>query len=228
MKRGKPDVKVLQFFYWPTILGFALVGGTALGDEDTKRELDAHAHGHGSINLVTEGEELVIELEIPGANVVGFEHAPNTDEQKAKVEQAVETFRKGATLFAATANAKCELEDVAVTLGAIGHGDSEHEEHDTDKHEEHETEKHEEHETKDGDEGTQAHEHADEGDSETHSELHATYVFHCENPAALAAVDVKVFEFLLDAEALDAQVVTANLQSAVELTPDDARINLSK
>ena len=37
-----------------------------------ERELGAHMHGHGTVNIVLEGSALWIELEAPGADIVGF------------------------------------------------------------------------------------------------------------------------------------------------------------
>ena len=42
--------------------------------EGEHREHGAHEHGRGLLNVVVEGNELVIEFEMPGVNVVGFEH----------------------------------------------------------------------------------------------------------------------------------------------------------
>ncbi len=45
------------------------------------------------INIAQDGQELLVEVTAPGADVVGFEHAPETAEQK----RSVWTSYRGAT-----------------------------------------------------------------------------------------------------------------------------------
>ena len=52
------------------------------------RQHGPHVHGHGTVNLVIEGNKLAIELEAPGADIVGFEHPARTAEQTAAVDAA--------------------------------------------------------------------------------------------------------------------------------------------
>ena len=41
---------------------------------ETKREGHAHEHGHGKLNVAIEGKNVMMEMEVPGADIVGFEH----------------------------------------------------------------------------------------------------------------------------------------------------------
>src|SRR5258708_3075099 len=52
------------------------------------RELRADQHGRGHLNIAVEGNKVSMELEVPGADIVGFEHAAKTDREKAAVETA--------------------------------------------------------------------------------------------------------------------------------------------
>ncbi|MEO0337074.1 MAG: DUF2796 domain-containing protein, partial [Pseudomonadota bacterium] len=58
-----------------------------------KKQLEAHEHGFGQLNVVTEGEKLLAEFKIPAHDIVGFEHQPKTKEQKASVEKAVQALK---------------------------------------------------------------------------------------------------------------------------------------
>ena len=186
----------------------------AAGDEH--REHGKHEHGHGSLDVVLEGDELVIALRIPAVNVVGFEHEPSTDEQRQAVEEALAVFRKGSELFAPSEAAGCAVEKVEVALAGIEH----HEGEEHEQHAEEDKEKH--HQPKD--QGG----HAEEHDEEVHSELHGEYEFHCKAPEKLKRVSVKVFEHLSDAEELEARIVTPTVQTAVELTPRDTVLTLAR
>lgn len=67
----------------------------------------AHEHGHGELKLAIEGNILQAELELPGADVAGFEHAPRTKAQKAAVNKAISTLQSPAMIFAFPQQAKC-------------------------------------------------------------------------------------------------------------------------
>ena len=68
-----------------TGLGIALPGWTARAQH---RELGPHQHGHGTLNIAIEGGRVSMELDVPGADIVGFEHAPSTKAQRTAVDKA--------------------------------------------------------------------------------------------------------------------------------------------
>ena len=60
-----------------------------------KREHDAHEHGHGALNIVIADGEMLVEMEVPGVHVAGFEHVPKTDAERAAVDAVVKRMRDG-------------------------------------------------------------------------------------------------------------------------------------
>ena len=64
-----------------------------------------------------------------------------------------------------------------------------------------------------------------EHEEETHSEFHVVYQFSCTDPAQLSHIEVLLFTTFPATEELDAQVIGPNGQTAVELTPDSARLS---
>ena len=74
----------------------------------------AHEHGAMTLNLAQEGGRVEIELIAPGADVVGFEHAPKTDSQRATVREAANKLADGAALFAFPSAAACALAEAQV------------------------------------------------------------------------------------------------------------------
>ena len=84
------------------------------------REHEAHEHGHGTLDIVVEGEELVIELRIPAVNVVGFEHAPKDDAEREAVRRALVPFADAASVLVVSAQAECEVEEAQ--SWSLGHG----------------------------------------------------------------------------------------------------------
>lgn len=214
-------------------LACAVLTGVAFAaSEGEHREHEAHEHGRGTLDIVAEGEELVVEFRIPAANVVGFEHAPRDDAEHEAVRMAAETFRDPASVLVLPAEAECEVEEAEA--GIMGMGAEEHEEEGDDhghaKEEgEEEGDDHdhakEEHEEEGEDHDHAMEEHEEEG--EAHSELRATYHFHCHAPERLVRIEVRVFEHLRDAEEIDVRVVTATAQTAMELHPGEAVVELS-
>jgi hypothetical protein len=88
------------------VSSFALVLSPAFA-EDQHRELGAHVHGHGTLNIAIENKRLALELEVAGMDVVGFEHAASTPEQKAAVDKAKGLLEKPLDVFALPAAAGC-------------------------------------------------------------------------------------------------------------------------
>ena len=112
-----------------TAIGAVLIGSQALAAE---RELDAHQHGHGYLNIAIEGSTLYIELETPGADIVGFEHPARSDDDKAAIEDAKGRLSDPIGLFGIPAEASCTLVEVSVEpVGyGLGEDDDHHDEHD--------------------------------------------------------------------------------------------------
>ena len=63
------------------------------------RELGAHEHGRGTLNIAVEGARLSMELEVPGVDIVGFEHAAKTGTQKGAVEKVKKLLSAPQALF---------------------------------------------------------------------------------------------------------------------------------
>ena len=223
-----------------TALASALMAGVALAaSEDGHREHDPHEHGHGALDIVLEGEELVAELRIPAVNVVGFEHAPRDDAEREAVHEAVVRFANAAAVLVPAADAECEIEDAEVEIAGTDHDGNwrvgaqgeveeghEGEDHDSDAHGKHEHEE-EEHEEEEGHAKHEEEEHDGDAGAEAHSELHATYRFHCHAPERLARIDVRVFELLHEAEEIGVRVVTATAQTAMDLHPGETVVEIS-
>lgn len=213
--------------------------------EDEHRELDAHEHGHGALNIAVEGSRMVMELEVPGADIVGFEHVAESAEDKAKIEAARAVLAKPLDLFVLPAAAGCAVETAEVSLIGDEHDDhdehaDEHDDHDehADDHEdehadehadEHEDEHAEEHEDEHGDE--HADEHADEHEEEdgaVHSEFFAAYELVCDDAAAVTDITFAYFDAFPGAEELEVGVITDAGQAAFEVERDSPAITIAR
>lgn len=96
------------------------------------RQHDAHQHGHVELNIAQDGQDLLMEVTAPGADVVGFEHAPQTEQETQTLNHALATLKQANRLFTLTTQANCRLAEVHVTHSLAGH-EEHHEDHDHDQ-----------------------------------------------------------------------------------------------
>jgi hypothetical protein len=184
-------------------LGLAV---TASSGSAQHRQADAHEHGRGTLNIAIEGARLTMELEAPGADIVGFEHKAETEQQKAAIEQAEQQLMVGEALFKLPAAAGCVLGSSSAVL--------EGEDHDH------------EHGAKDQDKGNGHHDSkADHAESE-HSAFRAEYAFECKSPASLSSIVFDYFKVFAGAQKLDVTVITPKGQSKFEVSRAKPRIDL--
>jgi hypothetical protein len=163
-----------------------------------RRELGAHQHGHGTLNIAIEGTTVSIELEVPGSDIVGFEHTAKTKEQRAAVTKAKSQLGTPLSLFRFPAAAGCTVKQAKVKIEG-GHAGND------DKKADH---KHDEH----------AHEH---------SEFHAEYALECSTIANLTSIEFPYFATFKGAEELDVNVITPKGQTKLEVKRDKPRLDLS-
>jgi hypothetical protein len=99
---------------------------THADDHAEHGSLDAHEHGAARLNVVLDGQALELELESPAMNLVGFEHAAESDADKAKVAAARSQLQDPQALFGLSAG-DCSLSEAELESALFE--DDEHEEH---------------------------------------------------------------------------------------------------
>ncbi|MCW8914763.1 MAG: DUF2796 domain-containing protein [Magnetovibrio sp.] len=187
---------------------------TSFAQEGQNRALGAHEHGHGKMMIAQDELELLVELHLPGVDVVGFEHVPENHEQEHVVELALNNLKNASLWLRLTESAKCQIEDAHVSSPfAVGqddhkdegpqgaHGDHAHDS--ADKHDD---------------------SHDDEHADVIHSEFSGKYHFHCEAPDKLNEVDVGLFNLFPSLEEIDFQAVMTKGQYAGKLDAAQSRI----
>ena len=178
----------------PTIAMIAILSlissAPTLAQEPT-RQLDAHVHGQGKLNIVIEGQTIAMELEIPAWDIVGFGHEPSTDKQKEVMKSAKETLHdKPLSLFVLPKEANCKL-----ASSKVGHEHAD--EHHEDEHKEHKGE---------------------EKDAE-HSEFHAKYKVLCKSPEKLTSIKFAFFKRFANSKELDVTIIGKKGAKKYEVTP---------
>ena len=169
---------------------------TVLAEES--RQVDKHEHGVGELNIAIDGSLAEFEFMLPGADIVGFEYEAKSDEDLAKIENALLVLENYENLFSLTKNSKCVLADLDYHLSG-----EEHEEHADEEHEEHADEEHEEH-----------------ADEESHTEFYAKYSFKCDDIKQLDKVEFSYFKNFPNSSELEVQFISDIGSNAFEVEAD--------
>ncbi|MCZ0932594.1 MAG: DUF2796 domain-containing protein [Oligoflexia bacterium] len=164
-----------------------------------KRHHKAHEHGSGKLNLATDGNKLVIKIEAPANDIVGFEHKPSTKEQRNKINSAIKFLKVASSNLQLPRASGCKPEGSSKIKAKMAEG--EHEEG-------HEEEGH----------------HKDE----EHSEFHISYTFTCSNIESLNYVKVLSFKKFKGMKKLKAQGVTKTGQFSKTLNSKSPQFDLRK
>ncbi|AZC21024.1 DUF2796 domain-containing protein [Pseudomonas sp. CMR5c] len=163
--------------------------------------LGAHEHGVARLNAVLDGQALELELESPAMNLVGFEHAPGSDADKAKISAARKQLEQPLALFSLPKAANCSVASQELESPLFGDQPAVAD-HDDD------------------DEGAAGDEHHHE-----HSEIHAHYRFACAKPEALKNLDLgQVFKTFPATQKIQVQLISPSGQQGVEATAKAATL----
>jgi hypothetical protein len=149
-----------------------------------------HVHGEAELNVIADGTQLEIHLQAPLDSVLGFEHAPRTDQQREAVRAMARRMRQAQDLFAPTAQAGCSAASVrlaSASLAADLLGEP-------------------------AAPRPQGHKAVD------HDDLEATFVFRCTSPERLRGLESSLQKAFPAIRTLKVRVVSARGQKAVVLS----------
>ena len=105
-------------------------------------EFAAHEHGVAGMNIGVEGKDIHITFTPTGHDVMGFEHKPETDKEKAAALAAKRTLEDGLKLFGVPEAAKCKVEYTEVTSGLFHFAEDDDHDHAAGEKEEHDDHAH--------------------------------------------------------------------------------------
>lgn len=192
-----------------------------------------HVHGVVELGIVVEGGTVAVSLDAPLSDVVGFEHAPENDEQLELVRQAAAMLSNPDAMFGLADPASCSISGTSIdgpayvtqhlAEGDVGSADSDHDHHDS--HDSHGSEADHDDHADSGDHDDHA-DHADSGDhddhddhadsgdhddhdSEQHEEVNASYEWECGNVSALESLALRFTEGFAGVETIEIQILTS-------------------
>ncbi len=187
------------------------------GSSEKKVKHSAHEHGVAEMNLALLGREVQIEISTPSFNLLGFEHEPNTADQKATLSRAEKAMKAPSTLFTFE-GAKCAVEHVSIKspFEQEGHGD----EH---KHED-------EHKHKENKKAAHAHKSEDnkaEADESSHSEYMLIYHFECESSEENLKINASgLFSNFPNFSTIRTQWLSDKKQGSAKLTSKNSQLSI--
>ena len=168
-------------------LAFAVAGTTGPAAAQ-QRELGAHEHGRGTLNIAIEGTRLTMELEAPGVDIVGFEHKAKSAKDKAAVEPTPRSSWRSRWRSSSCRRrpGACVKQAAAKLEGEDDHGHAHGHSHGK---------------AKDAKQPAGKAEKDDHG----HSQFHAEYALDCKSPGGITAIEFDYFGAFAGAQKLDGQ-----------------------
>ncbi|GAD88082.1 hypothetical protein VHA01S_003_01580 [Vibrio halioticoli NBRC 102217] len=215
--------------------------------EEHFRQHGAHVHGSVELNIAQDGQDLLVEIRAPGADVIGFEHMPKTEEQHKIFDKAMAHLNSADSILQISDEAGCTLttKEVTPALSEGDHDDHEghdheghdHDGHDHDGHDHHAHEGHD-HEGHDHDghdhdghdhdgHDHHAHEgHDHDGHHDGHGQFNIAYQYQCKDMSKLTQIDTNWFKLFSGTKVIHANLLTDSAQLATELTKGNSVIKL--
>lgn len=179
-------------------VSFAATIGSFLVSQSALAVEGVHRHGQGNLQILQVENQWQLTLSLPLDDAFGFEHAPETEQQKAKIRHFVSL----ATSFDAFFEVRgiCSLQDVTVNLPGPFHEDTSP----SHKHDEHDQEAHDD-----------VHERQHE-DVHGHKDVETIYQINCEE--AIKSISVNLPSISPSLVSIDAQWATENGQGMQVIT----------
>jgi len=202
--------------YLPLFTLAMAAAGPAFAEDS--RQLDAHEHGVGKLDIAFEDGKIAMALHAPGADIVGFEYAAESAEDRAAVDAAVATLARPMDLFVLPEAAGCSVVQASAEL------ESEEEHDDHDDHDDHEG--HADHEGHGDHDDHDAHGHDDHAEAEGHTEFHAEYLLDCADSDAVTDITFAYFEAFPNALEVEVQVISSTGATAFEVERDAPTLDL--
>ncbi|WP_416397057.1 DUF2796 domain-containing protein [Allohahella sp. A8] len=194
--------------------------------DDEHRQHGKHEHGAASMNIALDGKQLIVELDSPAMNILGFEHAADTPEDKAVAADMWKRLQHPNGVVSLDGG-DCTVAESKVEMPQFDEADPEEQhalldsDHKSDKELKHEAKHKDEHH---GDDEHHADHHEKKHKADTHSDIKANYAFECANPEALESIQVKVFDTFPNFEAVETQWIINGRQGSKHLKAGESTI----
>jgi hypothetical protein len=164
----------------------------------------AHVHGAAELAVVIDGGTIDIVFESPLDNLLGFERAPKSDAERAAVGAMAGRFRAPPGLFVPTPAADCRAPPAELSSPVLDPA------------------------LLQGKPAGAASGAGKGGADDAHAELRVHIVYSCAKVAALAGLEVRVFDAFANVRRIDAALAGPKGQSATTLTTTNRMLKFEK
>ncbi len=195
-----------------TLASLAIALASPAQAEGETRDLKAHEHGVGTLDIAVDGNELEMEFQAPGADIVGFEYEATSAEDRKAIGDAVAMLTQPMELFVLPEAAECSVTQIEAGIETEDdHDDDDHDdEHEEDEHDdEHAEDKH------------------DDDEESSHTEFHGEYSLECAHPEKITKIDFAYFEKFGAAREVEVQIVSSSGAQAFEVERDNPTLSIS-
>jgi hypothetical protein len=176
------------------------------------RSADSHVHGGARLSIAAEGSSIVMELETPLYNLLGFEYAPQTEAEKTKVKDIETRLGQPQSLMRFNEEAQCLFAEINQHIHLFEENAHEHSHG----------------------EKTQAHSHSEADEEHSHKDhtghkdVILTYSLNCEDVSQLKTLDVAFFKDFPNFTKLDLVYLGPSQQMSTELSPSKSKADLTR
>lgn len=160
----------------------------------------AHQHGVARLDLVLEPPLLAISFHSPLANLIGFEHRPDSAQQQTAWVQLQQQLQQATPLIHLTPAADCSLSQVELHTPFTNSPRQDDHEHE--------------------------HEHDNSYDETAHVDLTVEYQYLCAQPSKLKQLQLPLMQLYPGIEHLEAQLLTPSGQHLRSLTAGEQLLAL--
>lgn len=158
-----------------------------------------HVHGVAELDVAIDERHLTVMLTSPLDNLLGFEHAPRTDEERALAADVLQQLERFDNLVLPDPAGECSLQTVTLDADALTGLPAHSHSH--------------------------AGHHRDHGaHAESHADLELTAVFECKQGPAVAYLDSSLFDAFGGLQHLNVQVASPAHQTGITVQRDTKRI----
>ncbi len=210
-----------------------------------------HVHGEAELFIALQDNKVLLELETPAANILGFEHKPSNKKEHQKLKNSLELLATHTSLVALKKGSCKQVSSDIESPYEIQNDDkhehddehhSEHKHHDSHDdehhaehkhHDSHDDDHHEEHKHHDShdDDHHAEHKHHDSHDDEHHSEsehsdFHVQYALNCSDIDSIKGIEVTAFESFQGFENIQVNWVAGDKQGSQKATAKKTSVTL--
>ena len=190
----KTNISAQLLIFWLSVTNICSANET--------NNFGVHVHGLASIRLAIEKNNVVMELQSPSINFLGFERQPKKKSEMDHINR-VESILKSAQIYKFIGS-NCNLIESNFELQTVSSNKLPTESHDH----------------------SHGHDHETDDVENSHREIMVYHQFICGNTKTLKALDVFLFDEFPQVEKINAEWVSESKQGKTSLTRKNFKINL--